>query len=302
MSERAKVGWDDAVDRWLDVLKVERNLSPLTLEAYGRDLRQLGEWLAGRGIDDAGAVTTGLIIDFMQARAAARVASRSRARQLAAIRGLFRFLRGERAIDADPTAAIDSPRIPRKLPHVYSLAQIDALLATPDRRTPRGLRDAAMIEAVYSTGMRVSEVVRLAVDDLDLARGCVRVFGKGRKQRLIPVGEVAAELIDLYRREARPTFIKGAQPRALFLTRLGGRMTRQMFWKLLAAYARAAGIKKLSPHKLRHSFATHLLERGADLRAVQAMLGHADLTTTQIYTHVSRARLLELYKKHHPRA
>jgi integrase/recombinase XerD len=294
--------WDDACDRWLDVLKVERNLSPLTLDAYGRDLRQLGEWLAGREIDDAGAVTSAHLIDFFQARARAQVSSRSRARQLAAIRGLFRFLRGERYIHADPTAVIDSPKIPRKLPHTYSIAQIDTLLAVPDRRTPRGLRDAAMIEAIYSTGMRVSELVTLGVDDLDLARGCVRVFGKGRKQRLIPVGEVAAELIDLYRRDSRPTFVKGTDPRALFLTRLGRGMTRQMFWKLLGTYARAAGIKKLSPHKLRHSFATHLLERGADLRAVQAMLGHADLTTTQIYTHVSRARLLELYKKHHPRA
>src|SRR5262245_26609669 len=190
------LAWDDACDRWLDVLKVERNLSPLTLDAYSRDLRQLGEWLAARGVGAAGAVTSTQLIDFMQARAAAKVSSRSRARQLSAIRGLFRFLRGERYIEADPTAPIDSPRLPRKLPQVYSLAQIDELLAMPDRNTPRGLRDAAMIEAIYSTGMRVSELVNLGTDDLDLARGCVRVFGKGRKQRLIPVGEVAAELID----------------------------------------------------------------------------------------------------------
>jgi integrase/recombinase XerD len=293
---------DDGIDRFLDQLKVERNLSPNTLESYARDLRQLAAWLVERKIDDAGAVEPSHLTDFMVARAKKGAGSRTRARSLSAIRGLFRFLREERYLDADPTAALESPRIPRKLPHVYAVADIDKLLAGPDRSTPRGLRDAAMIELMYSTGMRVSELVKLEAHDVDhVTAGCVRVTGKGRKQRLVPMGQVAADLIDRYVKEARPTFVKGAGT-ALFLTRLGRGMTRQMFWKIVGSHARAAGIRKLSPHKLRHSFATHLLERGADLRAVQAMLGHADVTTTQIYTHVSRARLLELHQKHHPRA
>jgi integrase/recombinase XerD len=300
---RGGLSLDDAIDRYLDHLKVERNLSPHTLEAYARDLRQLGEHLAKAGVAKIAQVTPVHVTAFLRARAGAGVAGRSRARSLSAVRGLFKFLRAERELEADPTAPVDAPRIGRALPVVLTLAEVDALLAAPDRSTPQGLRDAAMIETMYATGLRVSELVRLRLDDVDLRVGVLRATGKGRKQRLVPLGQQAAALVTSYLADARPSFAKGRAPAALFLTRLGGGMSRQMFWKLLTAYARAAGIRtKISPHKLRHSFATHLLERGADLRAVQAMLGHADIATTQVYTHVTRARLLELYKKHHPRS
>lgn len=295
---------DLAIDRWFDHLKVERNLSPHSLESYGRDLRQLAVWLAARGIADAGEVRPDHITAFLLARSSAKVSGRSRARALSTMRGLFRFLRSERYLEADPTAGIDSPRLARTLPHVISLEQVDRLLAAPDRRDPRGLRDAAMIETMYSTGLRVSELVKLRLDDVDTTGGFVRPTGKGRKQRLVPMGQEAASILTRYIQDARPDFVRGGTtPAPLFLTRLGRGMTRQGFWKLLCGYARSAGVRgRVSPHKLRHSFATHLIERGADLRAVQAMLGHADVSTTQIYTHVSRARLAELHKRHHPRA
>ncbi|HKA91454.1 MAG TPA: site-specific tyrosine recombinase XerD [Haliangiales bacterium] len=288
---------DDGCDRFLDHLKVERNLSPHTLDSYARDLRQLATFFDARGVRDLRRVDGSHLTAFLLERTRAGVSGRSRARALSAIRGLFRFLRVERLLDADPTALLDSPRLARKLPVVLGLSEIDRLLAAPDRRTARGLRDAAMLETMYATGLRVSELVKLRPEDLDLEAGYLRAFGKGRKQRLVPLGQVAQDLL----REYLP--VRPARPGALFLSRLGRGMTRQSFWKIVAAYARAAGIDKpISPHKLRHSFATHLLERGADLRAVQAMLGHADVSTTQIYTHVSRARLLDLYKRHHPRA
>jgi integrase/recombinase XerD len=290
---------DEALDRWLDHLKVERNVSPHTLASYSRDLTQLFRSLP---VDDPRRVDGPHLTQFLLERARAGVSSRSRARALSAVRGFFRWLQGEREIDADPTELLPSPKLARKLPEVLPLADVDRLLAAPDVATPRGLRDAAMIATLYATGLRVSELVKLRIEDVDLGVGCLRATGKGRKQRLVPVGDVAADLIRRYLEEARPTFVR--QPsHALFLTRLGRGMTRQAFWKLLSAYARGAGIAAtLYPHLLRHSFATHLLARGADLRAVQAMLGHADVATTEIYTHVSRARLLELYKKHHPRA
>lgn len=291
------ISLDDAIDRWLDHLKVERNLSPHTLDSYARDLRQLATFLVARGVGDPRRVGGQHLTAFLLERSRAGAGARSRARALSSIRGLFRFLRVERHIDADPTALLDSPRVARKLPVVLSVDEVDRLLAAPDRASARGLRDAAMLETMYATGLRVSELVRLRPEDVDLEAGYLRAFGKGRKQRLVPLGQIAQDLL----REYLP--VRPARAGALFPSRLGRSMTRQSFWKIVGAYARAAGITKpISPHKLRHSFATHLLERGADLRAVQAMLGHADVSTTQIYTHVSRARLLELYKRHHPRA
>lgn len=290
------------IDRYLDHLKVERNVSPHTVSAYARDLLQLVEHVERCGVTTPEAVQPQHLTAFFIERGRAGITARSRARALSAARGFFRFLVDERLLATDPTALVDSPRIARKLPDALSLTDVDRLLAAPDRATPRGLRDAAMIETLYATGLRVSELVKLRSEDVDLTVGCVRATGKGRKQRLVPIGDVACDLIRRYETEGRPLFVRRSTA-ALFLTRLGGAMTRQGFWKLLGAYARAAGIAvRLYPHKLRHSFATHLLARGADLRAVQAMLGHADVSTTQIYTHVSRARLLELYKKHHPRA
>ena len=288
----------DGLDGYLAQLKVERNLSPHTVAAYARDLAALFDDLERAGIDTPAAITPAHITDHLLARARAGIGARSRARALSAMRGFFRFLRTERLCDGDPTAVLASPRVARRLPEVLSLDDIDRLLAAPDRATPRGLRDAAMIETVYATGLRVSEVIRLRVEDLDLERGCLRATGKGRKQRLVPLGDLAADLLRRYLTEARP-----AKPGAVFLTRLGRGMTRQAFWKLLGAYARAAGIRaRVHPHRLRHSFATHLLARGADLRAVQAMLGHADISTTEIYTHVLEERLKKLVNEHHPLA
>ncbi len=290
---------DDALDRWLDHLKVERTVSPHTIAAYARDLTQLFRHLEPAGVTDPAGVQAKHVAAFFLERARAGVAGRSRARTLSAIRGFFRFLVAEREVRADPTAVLESPRLARKLPEVLSLADVDRLLVAPDRRTARGRRDAAMIETLYATGLRVSELVKLRVEDVDLVAGCLRATGKGRKQRLVPLGAAAVDLIRAWLDDGRPNV---ASP-ALFVSRLGRPMTRQAFWKQLGAYARAAGITgAIYPHRLRHSFATHLLARGADLRAVQAMLGHADVSTTQIYTHVSRARLVELYRKHHPRA
>ncbi|MBI4509110.1 MAG: site-specific tyrosine recombinase XerD [Deltaproteobacteria bacterium] len=302
-SRHESLSLDDALDRFLDHLKVERNLAPNSLEAYARDLRQLATHLCERNVASAHAVTPSHVASFLKERANAGISSRSRARALSAVRGLFRFLVGERLVEADPTSSLENPRIARRLPVVLTLDDVDRLLAAPDRTTPRGLRDAAMIETMYSTGLRVSELVKLRLDDIDQAVGVVRAMGKGRKQRLVPMGDRARDHLAVYLSEARDSFMRRPQERALFVTRLGRPMTRQGFWKLLVGYARTAGIRSnLSPHTLRHSFATHLIERGADLRAVQSMLGHADVSTTQIYTHVSRVHLIEMYRRHHPRA
>jgi integrase/recombinase XerD len=284
---------DEAIDGFLAHLKVERNVSPRTLDAYSRDLRQLAEHV---GAGDVARIGTSDLGAFFLARAKQGIAARSRARALSAVRGLFQYLRRENVINADPTTVMDGPRLNRPLPVVLSAEQIDAILAAPDRKDPRGLRDAAMIETLYATGLRVSELVSLELADVDLRAGFLRAWGKGRKQRLVPLGQVAIDLLTEY------LAVRSSPSTALFVTRLGRGMTRQGFWEILGKYARAAGIRaRISPHKLRHSFATHLLERGADLRAVQAMLGHADIATTEIYTHVSRARLAEIHRKHHPR-
>lgn len=293
---------DRACDRFLDHLKVERNLSANTIDGYSRDLVRLRRFLDARGRVHVDEVTPVDITDHLLALAEARLSPRSRARALVATRGWFRFLVADRHLDADPTETVDAPRIGRRLPEVLGEQAVDRLLAAPPLGTPRGLRDAAMIETLYATGLRVSELVTLKIGDVHLEAGYVRVLGKGRKQRLVPLGDLARARITSYVETARAGFVRDPREKALFLTSRGRGMTRQGFWKLLQGYARAAGIADISPHKLRHSFATHLVERGADLRAVQAMLGHADITTTQIYTHVSRARLVELYQKHHPRA
>lgn len=294
---------DRACDLFLTHLKVERNLSPNTIQAYSRDLARLCSFLEERGLEGAAQVTAAELTDHLIALADAKLSARSRARALVAARGLFRFLVAEGHLAADPTETLDSPRIGRRLPTVLGEDAVDRLLSAPAVDTARGVRDRAMLETLYATGMRVSELVSLPAAELNLRAGFVRVQGKGRKQRLVPLGEVATGWVERYLAEARSTFLKNPREKALFLTARGKPMTRQGFWKLIRGYAMKAGIpQNVSPHQLRHSFATHLLERGADLRSVQAMLGHADISTTQIYTHVSRARLLELYRKHHPRA
>jgi integrase/recombinase XerD len=294
---------DRAADAFLQHLKVERNLSPHTLEAYGRDLARFARFAVDRGRTSAGDVSALDVTDYLLALADAGLAPRSRARMLAALRGLVRFLLAERRIACDPTETTGSPRAARRLPGVLGRDDVERLLAAPRRDTARGARDAAMLETLYATGLRVSELVSLAVDDVNLRAGFVRATGKGRKQRVVPLGEPAQQAVSDYLTAHRARFARDPAQRALFLTARGRPMTRQGFWRLLGRYARGAGIRAaISPHKLRHSFASHLLERGADLRAVQAMLGHADISTTQIYTHVTRARLVEVFEKHHPRA
>ncbi len=292
---------DNAVADYLAHLAVERNLSPRTVEAYGRDLRQFGRWLDERGLrlEDVEAAT---IRDYLGRRRDLGLSPRSAARALSAMRGLFRFLAGEERLPGDPTATLRSPSLWRTVPRALSGSEVRALLAAPDTSTPLGLRDRAMIETLYATGLRVSELVGLTTDRVRLDPGYVRVVGKGVKERVVPLGLAAAEWIDRYTVEARGELDRHRRPE-LFLNHRGGRLTRQGFWKILRSHGARAGITtQLSPHVIRHSFATHLVENGADLRAVQMMLGHTALSTTEIYTHVARERLRRLYDEKHPRA
>jgi len=304
MARRLSV--DEAIDTYLDHLKVERGLSRHTLDGYGRDLARFAEFLARRGRADADDIAPLDVTDFLIELADAGLAARSRARTLVAIRGLCKHLVAERWLDADPAAQIDSPRLASRLPGVLGESAVAQLIAQPPD-TVRGRRDAAMIELAYASGLRVSELIGLPLADVNLNGGFVRVTGKGRKTRLVPLGQVARDRIARYIADDRPLQVRDPAQRALFLTDRGGPMTRQAFWKIVRGYARRAGVRlpgasgDVSPHKLRHSFATHLVERGADLRAVQAMLGHADIATTQIYTQVSQGRLIEQARKH-PRA
>jgi integrase/recombinase XerD len=297
---------DAAVQQFLDHLRVERELSVATLAAYGHDLSALATFLAGRGIDDVATVRPVDLLDYLAELTAKKISARSQARALVAQRQFFKFLRSERLCETNPTEEIDLPRFGRKLPAFLSLDEVDRLLAAPGRSTPRGLRDSAMLETLYAAGLRVSELVKLRLGDINLDAGYLVAFGKGKKQRVVPLGDAAIATLRSYLESARSLFLKSSSrpsEDAIFLTRLGRSMTRQAFWKILTAHARAAGITKaISPHKLRHSFATHLVERGADLRSVQTMLGHADIGTTEIYTHLSRAHLRSVYDKFHPRA
>jgi integrase/recombinase XerD len=295
---------DEAVDLFLDHCKVERGLSRHTLDGYGRDLARFMEFLVERGRADADDITPLDVTDFLLELAEAKLSPRSRARTLVAIRGMCKHLVGERWLDADPSELIDAPRTARRLPGVLGEEAITRLIAQPPD-TPRGRRDAAMIELAYASGLRVSELVAIPLADVNLNANYVRVTGKGNKTRLVPLGRAAHDRIARYLADDRPLHVRDPSERALFLTERGRPMTRQAFWKSLRNYAARAGVRlpggEVSPHKLRHSFATHLVENGADLRAVQAMLGHADIATTQIYTQVSHARIIEQARKH-PRA
>jgi integrase/recombinase XerD len=295
-------GW---IDAYLDHLRVERSLASNTLEAYARDLGAMSEHL---GEDtDPRAIGADSIATLMVKNVERGFGARSSARQLSALRGFFRFLVRERAIAEDPTRLVDRPKLTRKLPRVLSFDEVERLLAMPDATTDAGALHGAMLHVMYASGLRVSELCALRVADLDLQRGLVRARGKGGKQRLVPVGEVAMDHATRYVRDVRPRHARPDET-VLFVSprisrRSGGRFTREGFWRMVRRYAAAAGIVPLpSPHKLRHSFATHLLRGGADLRAVQAMLGHADLGTTEIYTHVAQDHLRAAHAKSHPRA
>jgi integrase/recombinase XerD len=294
---------DDAIDQFLAWARIEKGLAPNTIESYGRDLSAFARSVSStRGTLEVKELLKTDVLGHVLSLSKAGMAVRSQTRHLVAIRQLFRFLVREREITVSPADEVDLPRPMKSLPVFLDVSEVDRLLAAPDA-SPRGLRDRAMLEVLYATGLRVSELVTLPYDAVDLTRGYLLVRGKGSKERVVPVGEQALKAIETYVKDVRPGLEKGNGAAALFLRRGGEAMTRQGFWKLLKGYARAAGVKgEVSPHKLRHSFATHLLERGADLRAVQAMLGHADLSTTEIYTHVNRERLRRIYAEHHPRA
>lgn len=293
---------DAAITRFLRHLQVERGLASNTLTAYSLDLRKFAAFCAARklSLQDAG---RDAVLDFLSFLYRQKLSSRSVARHLATLRVFFRFAVRDELIQEEPTLHLESPRVWKSLPIFLSLTQVEKLLAMPDARTPLGARDAAMLEVLYSTGLRVSELVGLRLAEMDLGMGCVRCIGKGNKERLVPLGRAAVKSLQRYLGEPRARLLRGRASPFVFLNHHGAKMTRVGFWKVLKAYGRRAGLSpKLSPHKLRHSFATHLLERGADLRSVQAMLGHADISTTQIYTHVTQERLRQIYRAHHPRA
>lgn len=291
----------DALHEFVAHLTVERRLSPRTVEAYARDLRQFGVWLASEGVS-LEHVERATVRNYLGARRDHGLAPRSAARALSTLRSFFRYLTLAGRLGADPTSELQSPALWRTVPHVLSGDEIEALLAAPDVATPLGLRDRAMLETLYSTGVRVSELVGQTLDRVRLDPGYLRVRGKGDKERLVPLGDPAIEWLERYLDDARPELDRARRPE-LFLNARGGRLTRQGLWKILRDHGRRAGVRShLSPHVVRHSFATHLVENGADLRAVQMMLGHASLTTTEIYTHVARERLRRLYDEAHPRA
>jgi integrase/recombinase XerD len=286
---------------FLDYLSVEKGLARNSLSAYRADLRHFGHWLADQKIDLDCAERI-QVVRYFQALRSAGISARSVARALAAIRGLFRFLVAERHLKNDPTENLENPKLWSTLPKSLQAAEVEALLRAPDRQTPAGLRDGAMLELLYATGLRVSELIRVRIEDVVMDAGFLRTMGKGSKERIVPFGDAARDAIVEYVEKGRPSFDKHADPH-LFLSNRGRPMSRQSFWMKIVRYARDAGIAThISPHVLRHSFATHLLENGADLRSVQMMLGHSDISTTQIYTHVSRARLQKMYETFHPRA
>jgi integrase/recombinase XerD len=294
---------DPALDLFLVHLRVEKGLAANSVDAYARDLRRWIADLERSGLCDWDSVRREHLLAHLATLTRGGISSRSQARALSAIRSFHRLLLSEKVAGCDPTENVDSPRPSRALPRLLTRDEVEALLAAPSPRTAAGARDRAMLETLYATGLRVSELVTLGVNDVQLETRMLLARGKGSKERIVPLGAPAADALRHYIASARERLLHGRRSKDLFVTPRGKRMTRQGFWKLLNRHARAAGIRRrISPHKLRHSFATHLLEGGADLRSVQAMLGHADVATTQIYTHVERSHVKRLYERHHPRA
>lgn len=310
------------IDTYLNHLRVERNLSANTLESYSLDLKKFTNFLESQHADSETnlipihSIESSHISYFLASVSRSGLSARSSARVLSALRSFFRFLIREHVLDADPTHLIDAPHLHRKLPVYLTVHEVEALLAAPNIKTPRGLRDSTMILLMYAAGLRVSELVSLHIHDVDAEQKIVMPLGKGNKRRIVPIADVAVEQLQRYLKEARPVLIEKKSTRTLktttikktkasdylFVSPRGGPLTRQGFWKILRIYLLAAGItKKISPHKLRHSFATHLVSRGADLRAVQAMLGHANIVTTEIYTHLASEHLRQTHADTHPR-
>jgi integrase/recombinase XerD len=291
---------DDLLDQFMNYLRVERGLANNTVEAYSRDLIRFSQFLIDQKISPLG-VSQDQITQYLNMLGKI-LSTRSVARSISAIKTFFRFLVSEGKMEINPARLLETPRISLRLPGVLSRREVEQILAQPDVDSPRGQRDMTMLESLYATGLRVSELVGLKISNINLEAGYIRTLGKGSKERFIPMGEKAMEAIRDYLASGRLQLTKGKNSPYLFLNSSGGPMSRQGFWKIIKKYGRQSGIKKkITPHSIRHSFATHLLEGGADLRSVQVMLGHADISTTQIYTHVTRERLKKVHEKYHPR-
>ena len=306
-SVSADDGLDQAIDDYIQHLRVERGLRANTVMAYAADLAALAHHLEAQGVHTLSAIEPPVLLGFLRRLATRKLSPRTQARRWIAVRGLFRYLRREGHVEVDPTQGIALPRLGRKLPELLTRDEVERLLEAPGDDNAISLRDTALLEFLYATGCRVSEALALPLDRLDLEESSVLIEGKGGKQRLIPVGEVAGVALQRWLVHGRPLVAsrrkKGGPPPWVFLNHRGGRLSRQGWFKKLRDYAVAVGINRpISPHKLRHSFATHLLEGGADLRTVQALLGHADLSTTEIYTHVTLDHVRGAYDRHHPRA
>ena len=294
---------DQLLDSFLSYLAVEKGLSKNTLESYGRDVRKFVLYLDKNKIKTVQDITYGTILDFLSDFKKQGFSDTTTVRNIVSIKQFFKYLLVEKIIKEDPTSQIRTPRMKKSIPGVITLQEVERGLASPDESTPEGIRDTAMLEVLYATGIRVSELIGLKLNDVNFEMGFVIVYGKGSKERIVPMGEKALEKLKPYMESSRPALLKTKESKALFVTRRGKGMTRQGFWKLIKTHAINSGIaKNISPHTLRHSFATHLLERGADLRSIQIMLGHSDISTTQIYTHVESERLKEIHKKYHPRS
>jgi len=289
------------VDQFLDSVWLESGLSANTLSAYRADLKNVATWLSVQGTE-LETVNRAQLLEYLAHCVRLGHSPRSSARRVSTLRRFYRYLAREGLLEPDPTTGLDSPRVGRPLPKTLSEKGVEDLLSAPDSGSPLGLRDRAMLETLYATGLRVSELVRLTLDELDEFAGLVRVLGKGGRERIVPLGDEALNWLNSYLHSSRPELLGRRVSEAVFVTRRGGPMTRQALWYLIKRYAARAGVgEELSPHSLRHAFATHLLNHGADLVSVQMLLGHADLSTTQIYTHVARARLQSLHAEHHPR-
>jgi len=290
------------LDQFLHYLIVEKGLSKNTIEAYSHGLNRFLDHLREKGIREWGNVTKFDVKAFLLSLKRRGLSARTVARNLSAIRTFFKFLTQEGILEANPSEELESPKVPKTLPKVLSLKEVEQLLEQPNLQTPLGIRDRAMLELLYATGMRVSELTRLPINQINLEGGYVLIHGKGSKERVVPLGREAMKWVTLYLKTTREKLSKGRESAFLFINRSGKGMSRQRFWRNLKALGQRAGIRKrVTPHLLRHSFATHLLERGADLRSVQMMLGHVDISTTQIYTHVTRERLKKVHQQYHPR-
>ena len=302
MSSKMSIPIDSLIDQYLNYLLVEKGLSRKTIESYSRDLTRYHAFMLENEASLISDSDTSLVLKHLIALRDSGLGARSRARHLVSIRGFYRFLVQEDIIQRDPTRRVELPKIGLKLPDVLSVEEVQQILDAPDPEKPVGARDAAMLELLYAAGLRVSELINLKLQDINLEAGFVRVLGKGSKERVVPIGNYARQTLTHYMETSRKKLLKNQISAWLFVARAGKPMTRQGFWKLLRRYALKSGLKKkITPHSMRHSFATHLLEGGADLRAVQVMLGHVDISTTQIYTHVARDHLKEMHSKYHPR-